>query len=483
MWDTDSCTSTSATTPRVTVVERTNIRHADPDQLGAPFEVIVADVSFISLLTIAPVLASLGNTGSQYILLVKPQFEAGPGSVDRRGVLRDRTLWNRTVAATVTGLSARGLGAIGLVRSPVAGAKREPRSPGIVPPGAPGDRSGANSGGSPMRIALVPHIGQGHTVAWTRDMVAALQDRGVEVVSAPDAADLIGVASTPFGEEAALDLVVAIGGDGTVLKAVRLGRGSGAPIYGINDGRLGYLADAVPDDVPNLLDRMASGEWLTSERMLLAASINGAPPTIGLNDVVVEKIENQRTVRLGISIDGEPFINYPADGVVVATATGSTAYNLSAGGPLIDPALDMLVMTPVAPHFLFSRAMVFPPDRRLRFDVMDDRSAGVGVGRPGDRHHASGRLDRGRGRRSRNVRRLRRAFLPRIREAEVLAGLIRARRTVGQQPRDHRYGPGGVHARDGGGERRDRSGQDPHAGRPPDAHRSPRPFRTHRAAR
>ena len=242
-----------------------------------------------------------------------------------------------------------------------------------------------------MRIALVPHVRQSHTVAWTRDMVAALQDRGVDVVSAPDASELIGVDSTPFGQEADLDLVVAIGGDGTVLKAVRLGRESGAPICGINDGRLGYLADAVPDDFPTLLDRMASGEWITSERMLLAASINGAPPTIGLNDVVVEKVENQRTVRLGISIDGEPFINYPADGVVVATATGSTAYNLSAGGPLIDPALDMLVMTPVAPHFLFSRAMVFPPHRRLRFEVMDDRSAGVGVDgrevatmRPGD---------------------------------------------------------------------------------------------------
>ena len=108
--------------PRVTVVERTNIRHADPEHLGAPFGVVVADVSFISLLTIAPALVGLGNTGSHYILLVKPQFEAGPGSVDRRGVLRDSALWDQTVAATVTGLSARGLGAVGLLRSPLEGA-------------------------------------------------------------------------------------------------------------------------------------------------------------------------------------------------------------------------------------------------------------------------------------------------------------------------------------------------------------------------
>ena len=108
--------------PRVTVVERTNIRHADPDLLGAPFDVVVADVSFISLLTIAPALVNLGDAESHYVLLIKPQFEAAPGSVDRRGVLRDRSLWNRTVAATVTGLGRAGIGAIGLIPSPIEGA-------------------------------------------------------------------------------------------------------------------------------------------------------------------------------------------------------------------------------------------------------------------------------------------------------------------------------------------------------------------------
>ena len=248
-----------------------------------------------------------------------------------------------------------------------------------------------------MRIAFVPHVLQERTVALTKKLASSLREREVDVVTAPDAADLVGVAPTRFSKSDGIGLVVAIGGDGTVLKAVRLGRDSGAPIYGINDGRLGYLADALPDDLGGFLDRLASGDWLTSQRMMLAASINGDPPTVGLNDVVVEKVENQRTVRLGISIDGEPFINYPADGVVVATATGSTAYNLSAGGPLIDPELDILVMTPVAPHFLFSRAMVFPSHRTLRFEVMEDRPAGVGVDgreiatmRPGDRIEVTG---------------------------------------------------------------------------------------------
>ena len=230
-----------------------------------------------------------------------------------------------------------------------------------------------------MRIALVPHIGRQHSMTLARDLADEARDHGVEIVASSDAASDIGVAPTGFEPEAGLDLVVAIGGDGTVLKAVRIGRGSGAPIFGINDGRLGFLAEGAPHDLPIILEQLTSGRWYTSERMLLAASVDGSPPIMGLNDVVIEKVQNQRTVQLAVSIDGEPFITYRADGVVIATPTGSTAYNLSAGGPLVDPTLDALVMTPVAPHSLFARAMVFPPGRRLRFEVVEDRSVAVGV--------------------------------------------------------------------------------------------------------
>ena len=108
--------------PRVVVVERTNIRHADPERLGAPFDLVVADVSFISLLKIAAPLVNLGTTETDYIMLIKPQFEADYGSVNRRGVLTDPTVWNRTVADTLAGLSERGLGAVNLIRSPIEGA-------------------------------------------------------------------------------------------------------------------------------------------------------------------------------------------------------------------------------------------------------------------------------------------------------------------------------------------------------------------------
>ena len=230
-----------------------------------------------------------------------------------------------------------------------------------------------------MRIALVPHVDRERTLSLARNLVAEARDQGLEVLASADAADRIGVPPTGFEADSGLDVVVAIGGDGTVLKAVRIGSGSGAPVFGINDGHLGFLAEGAPHDVPRLLEQLISGEWYTSERMLLAASVNGTGPVMALNDVVIEKVESQRTVQLAVFIDDEPFITYRADGVVVATATGSTAYNLSAGGPLIDPDLDGLVMTPVASHSLFSRSMVFPPGRRLRFEVVEDRSVGVGV--------------------------------------------------------------------------------------------------------
>ena len=133
--------------PRVTVVERTNIRHADPHLLGAPFDLVVADVSFISLLTIAPALVALGDAGSHYVLLIKPQFEAGPGAVDRRGVLRDRALWDRAVAGTVSGLGSAGLGALGLMVSPIDGANGNREVLGSFCQGAPAiDPEGALEG-------------------------------------------------------------------------------------------------------------------------------------------------------------------------------------------------------------------------------------------------------------------------------------------------------------------------------------------------
>ena len=230
-----------------------------------------------------------------------------------------------------------------------------------------------------MRIAIVPHGDRPRSIQLAKDLIKAARQCGIDVVASAIDASAIDMEPTILDMSTKVDLIVAIGGDGTVLKAVRVGLRTGAPVYGINAGHLGFLAEGEPADLDQTVTRFVEGQWTTSDRMMIQASINGQQTVVGLNDVVIEKVESQSTVRLAVAVDDEPFITYTADGVVLATSTGSTAYSLAAGGPLVDPEVDAIVMTPVAPHSLFSRSLVFPPERTLRFEVLDDRRVGVTV--------------------------------------------------------------------------------------------------------
>lgn len=173
------------------------------------------------------------------------------------------------------------------------------------------------------------------------------------------------------------DVIVAIGGDGTVLEAARYGVPNDLPVLGVNVGRVGFLAEAEVDDLAVVVGVIASRSWSEMSRMTLAASIDGAGSGVGLNDIVVEKINSQQLVSLDLHIDGERFLTYRADGLVFATPTGSTAYNLSAGGPIVDPVIDTMIVTPVAPYSLFSRTLCLPPTTKIVCTVTLDRPAGV----------------------------------------------------------------------------------------------------------
>lgn len=239
-------------------------------------------------------------------------------------------------------------------------------------------RAPDSGGGSGMKLALVPHRGRPEAVELARRMAEQARARSVEVAAHEEDAPLLGAAVTGFEPDCGIDAVAAIGGDGTVLRAVRLALPAGLPVLGINTGRLGFLAEGEPEEAARIVERLATGDYRITERMTLSARTEGGEAA-GLNDVVMEKTESQKTVSLAVSVDGEEFTTYRADGLVAATPTGSTAYNLSAGGPLVDPALDALVLTPVAPHTLFSRTLVFPPHRILRFEVRDQQPVGVTV--------------------------------------------------------------------------------------------------------
>ncbi len=180
-------------------------------------------------------------------------------------------------------------------------------------------------------------------------------------------------------ELSACGVVMAIGGDGTVLEAAQYGLALDVPIIGVNLGRVGFLAAADIEDLPALVKLLATGAWDETSRMTVEASIDGGAPAWGLNDVVVEKTTSQRLVSLEIYIEDERFLTYRADGLIFAAPTGSTAYNLSANGPIVDPSVDALVVTAVAPYSRFTSSLVLPPSTVIRCKVAHDRAAAVNV--------------------------------------------------------------------------------------------------------
>lgn len=156
------------------------------------------------------------------------------------------------------------------------------------------------------------------------------------------------------------DVIVTVGGDGTILHSAKNALAHDKPLLGINAGRLGYLAQIEPNELDGLT-RLVSGEYSVCERMLLEAQIDNESPVFALNDVVISR-GLARMVDLHVSEDGVPMGNYRADGLILATPTGSTAYSMSAGGPIVDPALDGIILTPICPHSLYARSVIFRPE-------------------------------------------------------------------------------------------------------------------------
>ena len=163
-----------------------------------------------------------------------------------------------------------------------------------------------------------------------------------------------------------------------MLHAVDLVYPAPVPILGVNVGQLGYLTEVEPDELEASMPRLLAGDFAVSERMVLAVTRRRRPgPAAGtwfaLNEAALEKQRSGHLIRLDVSINGSAFTTYAADGVIVATPTGTTAYSFSVRGPIASPALRCLVLTPVSPHMLFDRSLVLADSEELGFDVCDDR--------------------------------------------------------------------------------------------------------------
>lgn len=214
-----------------------------------------------------------------------------------------------------------------------------------------------------------------------------MKDIGLVVSTSPEAqsyaeeliaaAKAVGLTARPLDQERPVDLVVAVGGDGTVLEAAHVAVARDVPIIGVNLGTIGFLAEAEPDELDDTLAALVEGRFRIENRNTIEVTLPDGTRGLGVNDVVVEKIDSQRLVVLDVEVDGEKFLRHRADGLVVATSTGSTAYSFSAGGPLMDPRVDGILVTPVAPHSLFDRSLVIPSDSIVTITVADDRPVRV----------------------------------------------------------------------------------------------------------
>jgi len=221
-------------------------------------------------------------------------------------------------------------------------------------------------------IAFYTHPDRPEAAELAERAAAWLADRGHRSIAALGADGSVAIDGA--------DLLVSLGGDGTLLRAVVAALDLGIPVLGVNIGRLGYLTLVEPKDLESALAAFLDDTHQVEERMTLEVTVTGADGQplarrMALNEATVEKTVPGHTVRIATLIDGRPFVTYATDGLLVCTPTGSTAYNLSARGPVLSPRLRAIVVTPVSPHMIFDRPLVLDPAERLRLEVLEPRAA------------------------------------------------------------------------------------------------------------
>ncbi len=234
----------------------------------------------------------------------------------------------------------------------------------------------------PQTCAVIGHFAEPRIADSAAAVLAVLAARGVQALVAADEPGAFdgkarAVPRAELAEQA--NYMVAVGGDGTLLQAARLVVGREVPLLGINRGRLGFLTDVLPRNVGASIEAMLDGRCATDRRPLLEACLQrGQAPMmrhLALNDVVLLRREAGHMLDFQTLVDGVYLNSHRGDGMVVASATGSTAYALSCGGPIVDPRLDVLVMAPICPHTLSDRPIVVPGDAKIEI-----RSMGRGTG-------------------------------------------------------------------------------------------------------
>jgi len=240
------------------------------------------------------------------------------------------------------------------------------------------------------RILLLAHTGRDEARDVAGAVVASLLDRGLVVRLLEDEAKELDLPGHEGVESVSLEdvrpdeceLALVIGGDGTILRAAELTHGTGTPLLGVNLGHVGFLAEAESEDVEKMIELIVERHYTSEERLTIDVDVYQGKELVestwALNEASVEKAARQRMLEVVVEVDGRPLSRFGCDGVVCATPTGSTAYNFSAGGPIVWPGVEALLMVPISAHALFSRPMVVAPTSVLAVEVLA-QTEGAGV--------------------------------------------------------------------------------------------------------
>lgn len=244
---------------------------------------------------------------------------------------------------------------------------------------------------SDRHILVVAHTGRADSLEAAVEVCRQLIAAGLRPVLSPDDVDDILAAdpslapTTVLGQgvtEGELEIVIVLGGDGTILRAAEIARGCSAPLLGVNLGHVGFLAESERDSLTESVARVLARDYLVEERMTLNVRVKLDAEVVfetwALNEASVEKASRERMLEVVVEIDGRPLSSFGCDGVVMATPTGSTAYAFSAGGPVVWPSVDALLLVPLSAHALFAKPLVVGPNSALAVELLD-RTQGTGV--------------------------------------------------------------------------------------------------------
>ncbi|MFI5840330.1 NAD(+)/NADH kinase [Catenuloplanes sp. NPDC051500] len=221
-------------------------------------------------------------------------------------------------------------------------------------------------------VGLVLHPKRDSKIA-IDTIVEWARTRGVTVLGLPDEIARIDCSAVPAGEDELLDrsdLLVSLGGDGTMLRTMRLLSGRTTPVLGVNVGRLGFLAEIDVEELPATLSLIDGHTFTVEPRMAVVTVLPDGTEVTAFNDIALARIPGDRMAGVAISVQGNPFVRYAADAVIVATSTGSTAYSFAAGGPIVSPTVEGFLVVPSSAHSSFNRALVLSADEEVVLDLL-----------------------------------------------------------------------------------------------------------------